>query len=102
MSRFEDPTYMAESKADLLRYVLTGRLPDTWKNVPTGAIAPPGRITFKDWELKAMCDAMKKAGPRGYWIKHLPRDFPRTQGHLKNKVAYEGGRELFLRKYGDL
>ena len=102
MSRFDNPQYMAESKAGLRQYLETGHPPPGFFTPDPASVSPAMRLNFHDWELRALRDALLQAGPRGNYYKLLPRDFPRTQTCVLTKVAITGGRQAFLDKYGDL
>lgn len=103
MSRFEDPAYIAETKAGLVQYVITGVWPEGWIDA-----RPQGNYTrrvdpalcFRDWELKAIVRQLIK-GNNDY-AKFAAARIPRTPQAIREKVRAEGGRESFLRKYGDL
>lgn len=102
MSAFDDPQYMAESKAGLRSYILTGDAPPNFFRPHGAAVASPMRLSFAPQELRSLCAAMRQAGPRGRYTKLLPRDFPHSQTVILAKVYQEGGRQAFLDKYGDL
>jgi hypothetical protein len=100
MSKFEDPAYMAESKAGIVHYMMTGRFPPNWFATDRSKNAGVYRPCFLDWELKAI--ASEIARDRNQYSKTASRLTGRDPGVIRWKVKAEGGREAFLAKYGDL
>jgi hypothetical protein len=105
MSKFEDPAYMAESKADLVIYMNTGHMPASWfdahsKRINRGPRYRTKKIIWTDWELRTVVSAIRKGGR--YFTNYLPPEFRRPPKNVRRKLALEGGRESFLAKYGEL
>lgn len=98
MSVFDDPQFMAQSKAALRTYVLTGQEP-AWLLYTPDAGEEPLPVGLDRDDVTAICAALRKAHATGNYSIHLPPHIRGTRTVFQ-AVAAAGGREAFLRTYG--